>query len=400
MLSRWAVSLIFCINGFLHANWVARLPLLQDMYELTHGGLGLVLLCSGIGALIAMPFAGRIIVRFGSHRITQVLLLASVIIQVGIPWMGHMYLLMLLYFCIGLIVGALDVAMNAQAVLVEQKHNKPIMSSFHAIFSAGMVLGAGCGALFSKLGVSLGLHLLIASTICLLGALWAVRHLIEDPHRKKGADSTEKGLIWRPELIILGLVAFCCMLGEGAMADWSTNYLEQVADASRYWAPMGLAAFATAMMVGRFLGDYARIRFGDLRLLLIGASLASLGMTIALIWPTLPTGIFGFFLVGSGLATIVPIAYSTAGSIPGLPPGLGISVVTTIGYAGFLVGPPVIGFIGDWWGLRVGLGLVLLLFVLMFFLNIWGQAFLKRKKGPKSEARSPESEEVQGNVLA
>ncbi len=388
MPSRWAVSLIFGVNGFIYANWVARLPLIQEMYDLSHGELGVVLLSSGIGALISMPLAGRYIVRFGSHRLTASLLLLSIFLHIWIPWMGFYPALVMLYFGIGFAVGSLDVAMNAQAVLVEEKAGKPIMSSFHAIFSTGMMLGASAGALFSSFSIGLSWHLLCVIALSLPIALWANQRLIPDPHSSSDGDALNEKMVWRPELIILGLIAFCCMLGEGAMADWSTNYLEKVAGASRSWAPMGLAAFATAMMVGRFLGDYARIRFGDLRLMLIGAILATSGLAVALLFPTLITGIIGFFLVGTGLATIVPIAYSTAGTIPGLPPGLGISVVTTIGYAGFLVGPPVIGFIGDWHGLRIGLGFVLVLFILMFFLNLGGHAYLERSRKRKREGQT------------
>lgn len=368
--SRVAVATIFAINGFLFANWVARLPRLQENYGLDHGELGLALLASSVGALVAMPLTGKVIVQAGSHRITRIMLLTFCVLIPFIPLMPNSFTLGGILFLIGAASGSLDVAMNAQAVLVEQALRKPVMSSFHAIFSAGMMIGAGSGALFNRLEIGLPQHLLIVSVIGVLAAIWAQGLLIPD-HRdvteEEAGNSTN--ILLRPELLMLGLIAFCCMLGEGAMADWTTNYLEKVSNGGRYWSPFGLVAFSTAMMVGRFMGDGARIKIGDARLLLVGSFIAVGGMLMALIWPVIWTGIGGFFLVGLGLATIVPIAYSRAGSLPDLSPGVGISMVTTIGYAGFLVGPPAIGFISDWLDLRWGMGFVLFLFAFMLLLN-------------------------------
>lgn len=370
--SRTAVSLIFAINGFLYANWVARLPRLQELYKLDHGELGLVLLAGSIGALVAMPLTGRVIVRAGSDRITLVMLLLFCLCVPFIPLTPNVYTLGIVLFAIGAASGSLDVAMNAQAVLVERGLGKPVMSSFHAIFSAGMMLGAGCGALFTTLGIGLFTHLCVVVVVSLCVVAWARQFLIVETRKVPTPEEEhqQESILLRPELLLLGLIAFCCMLGEGAMADWTTIYLEKVSLADRDWAAVGLVAFSTAMMVMRFLGDGARQRLGDNRLLQYSAIVAIIGMTLALTWPNVWTGVSGFFLVGIGLAVIVPIAYSTAGSLPGLSPGVGISMVTSIGYAGFLVGPPVIGFISDWQGLRIGMGFVLLLFVLMLILNV------------------------------
>lgn len=368
--SRVAISIIFAINGFLYANWVARLPRLQEAYGLDHGELGLVLLASSIGALIAMPLTGKVIVQAGSHRITLVTLLLFILLIPLIPATPNQYTLAFILFLIGASSGSLDVAMNAQAVLVEQALHKPVMSSFHAIFSAGMMLGAGSGAVFNRLEIDLLPHLITVSVVSLFGIAYVRSFLIPDHRNKSEEESTQStNILLRPELLILGLIAFCCMLGEGAMADWTTNYLEKVSNGGRYWSPLGLVAFSTAMMIGRFLGDGARVRLGDARLLQAGSIISVLGMSLALLWPVIWTGILGFFLVGIGLATIVPIAYSTAGSLPDLSPGVGISMVTTIGYAGFLVGPPAIGFISDWLDLRWGMSFVLFLFLLMLALN-------------------------------
>lgn len=368
--NRIAVAIIFAINGFLYANWVARLPRLQEAYGLDHGQLGMVLLASSIGALISMPLTGKVIVRAGSHRITMIMLLLFCLLVPLIPITPNKYTLGLVLLLLGAAGGSLDVAMNAQAVLVEQALRKPVMSSFHAIFSAGMMLGAGSGALFNRLEVSLSTHLIFVAVFSIICAVSIRKMLIPEQRTpSEGEAVTSTNILLRPELLILGLIAFCCMLGEGAMADWTTNYLEKISNGGRYWSPLGLVAFSTAMMIGRLMGDSARQKVGDARLLQSGAVVAVFGMSLALIWPVIWTGIIGFFLVGIGLAAIVPIAYSTAGNLPDLSPGVGISMVTTIGYAGFLVGPPAIGLISDWLDLRWGMTFVLFLFLIMLALN-------------------------------
>ncbi|MGB3546914.1 MAG: MFS transporter [Saprospiraceae bacterium] len=367
--SRVAVSVIFGINGFIHANWVARLPRVQEVYNLTHGQLSLVLLALSLGALAAMPLTGVVIVRTGSRRLTAAAVLTYCILTPGLFLVPTYYAMLPLGFLIGMSTGALDIAMNAQAILIEEGMKKPIMSSFHASFSGGMLLGAATGAGFILAGLDLLPHLFTVCLVCLLAALWCVRHLIEDRVTATlpgpGEAAAPRRYPFKSELIFLGIIAFCCMLGEGAMADWSTNFLEKTVGTTRYWAPAGLVAFSAAMMLGRLLGDGLRARLGA-RLLVRGGALVSLiGITLVL-WPLwLSASVFGFLLVGLGLANIIPIAYSVAGRLPGLPGGVGISMVSSIGYAGLLLGPPIIGFVADDFGLRYGLGVVLVLFVLM-----------------------------------
>jgi predicted MFS family arabinose efflux permease len=275
----------------------------------------------------------------------------------------------MLFFFMGLSTGTMDVAMNAQAVVVEQAARKPIMSFFHAIFSAGMMAGAGAGALFTHFEVGLRLHLFTVSVASVLLVIWAIGHLVADaPHTDAKAESPFR--VPDASLVGIGLIAFCSMLGEGAMADWSTNYMLNVAKAEPGFAPVGLAVFSMAMMVARFGGDTVRARLGD-RSLLISCSLIALsGLGLILVFPHPWMVLVGLLFVGLGLSVIVPIAYSTAGNVPGMSPGVGIGMVTTIGYTGFLFGPPIIGFLADWQGLRVALLFTLGLFVLMTALSV------------------------------
>lgn len=365
---RIAVKTAFFINGFIFANWVSRLPRIQDLYDADDGTIGLVLLASSIGAVGAMPFSGWVIIKNGSRRITLLSAILYCAFVPIIPVAGNLTLLIVLYFFIGIVTGMLDVAMNAQAILVERDYKKPIMTSFHALFSIGMMMGAASASLFTDFGFDLVSHLFIVSGAALLAAVWMSRHLVRDSPDPTNHD----GPLFRlphKSMIALGIITFCCMIGEGSMSDWSVNYMENIANASITLAPLGLSAFATAMTIGRIFGDAMRHRFGD-RTLIIGGGLTALtGLAAALIFPSPYVTIAGFFLVGLGLSSIVPIAYSIAGNDKNLAPGVGLAMVTTVGYSGFLIGPPLIGFIADWQDLRFSLGVIAMLFLLMTILG-------------------------------
>jgi predicted MFS family arabinose efflux permease len=366
--NRVAVKISFFINGFILANWVSRLPRIQELYGADNGTIGLVLLGLSLGAVCAMPFTGWAIIKNGSRRITLVSLLMYCILVPLIPYMSYIPLLIVLYIAMGVFTGMLDVAMNAQAVMIEKEYGKPIMTSFHAFFSIGMAIGAWCGALFAKLSVELIQHFGIIVFISLIGVIWASRNLIYD---KPDPSLKHEGPLFRlpnRTLISIGIITFCCMLGEGAMSEWSVNFMENVALSGKSLAPIALSAFATAMTIGRLLGDKLRASAGDQKMIMGGGAVATVGLLAALISATPFAGIAGFFLVGLGLSTIVPIAYSISGHTKDLPPGVGLAMVTTVGYSGFLIGPPVIGFIADWQTLRIALTGVAVLFAIMTIL--------------------------------
>lgn len=365
--ARLAVKIMFFLNGFVHANLFSRLPRVQELFELDNGALGMVLLSSSIGALGAMPFTGWVIIRYGSRRITIFSAFFYCLLVPLVPWVGTMTGLSLLFFFMGISAGMLDVSMNAQAVMVEQQIRKPIMTSFHALFSIGMMAGAGSGALFAKMQTTIAVHFSIITLLSVVIAFFARYYLIYD-----APQAAREGPAFRlpnAAMISVGIIAFCCMLGEGAMADWSTNYLENIVRASEAVAPLGLSAFALAMTIGRLLGDGARLRLGDKRLMISCGTIACTGLALAITVPEPALVIAGFFLVGIGLSVIVPIAYSIAGNAPDLPPGVGLAMVTTVGYSGFLFGPPIIGFLADWFSLRFALMVVVFLFLLMIGLS-------------------------------
>ena len=366
--SRFAVNIIFFLNGFVHANYFSRLPRIQDQFHINDGVVGLVLLSSSIGALFAMPFTGWVIIRNGSRRITIFSAFLYCLLIPFIPWMPTLWSLVFLFLLLGIFSGMLDVAMNSQAVMVEKQLGKPIMTSFHALFSIGMMVGAVGGSLFTKFGAGLFVHFITISSVSLMVVFVARYYLIHDKPQRK-IDEGPAFRLPNAAMVSIGIIAFCSMLGEGAMADWSTNYMENIANADPALAPLGLSAFALAMTIGRLFGDGARLRFGDRALMIACGLVASAGLSVAIIFIHPFAVIAGLFIVGIGLSTIVPIAYSIAGHTKDLPPGVGLAMVTTVGYSGFLFGPPIIGMLADVFTLRLALLLALFLFLLMTLLS-------------------------------
>ncbi len=371
-ISRWAVSAFFFTNGFLYAAYVSRIPDIQEHFSLDYRGIGIILLSGAVGSLLAMPFTGALIARWQSKRVTTLAAfgfcfsVSLFMFSPGVVELGC------LFFLKGVLVGITDVAMNAQAVIVERTYNRPIMSTFHGVFSLGMFAGAGLGGYVIHLNVNVAGHLLLASGISLLAILFFSRYLVATASKVQDRRADIKIFnLPHPLLIGLGAIAFCGMLAEGAMADWSTNYLKEVLEAVPSTAPAGLVGFSLAMVGGRFLGDYGRMRFGDGPIILYCSLLSAIGTAIIISSIHIVTVVLGFFIVGLGLSIIVPVVYSRAGNTRGIDPGLGISMVTTIGYAGFMIGPPTIGYLADWIGLRGAFGFVLSLLILMFALSLW-----------------------------
>jgi MFS family permease len=366
---RIAISTFFFINGLLYANWTARIPEIKEFYDVSNAGLGTLLFSMAAGSLVAMPFSGWLTTRVGTKQITWITGLLLCFLTPFIVLFQSLWIVGLFFFAMGLAVGAMDVAMNGQAVLLERDWKKPIMSSFHAIFSIGMALGAGTGALFTRFDVELFTHFTIMASFGFVALVIASRFLIADKPEKTAKSEGESSFVLPTKAILpLGIIAFCGMVGESSMADWSALFMNTVVGQSEYISAFAFGTFAVSMTIGRVFGDYLTEKIGTARLLSLDSILAITGLSIALFFATPLATFLGFFIVGLGLATIVPIVYSTAGNTSGVNPSIGIAMATTIGYAGFFVGPPTIGFLSDAFGLRIGLGFTLFLFAMMFFI--------------------------------
>jgi MFS family permease len=370
-INRLAVSLFFFTNGFQYANWVARLPEVQTLYGISNTTLGTILLCSAAGAISAMPFAGILTVRFGSRWVTIATAIGFILAIPLIPLLSNLWLIGALFFMLGVFGGSEDVAMNGQAVFVERLYKRSILSSFHGVWSIGTALGAGFGALFAKLSIPLFTHFLIISSISLALILWAAFNLIKDDPLSMSNENTEKDTeiptfrLPTKAILPLGIIAFCGMTTEGSVADWAAIYMHKTIGKDEAFSALAFGAFATAMTIGRLIGDYFTEKFGKRKQLIIASLLSVIGLALALAFNNQWAVLAGFFIVGLGISTIVPIIYSTAGNTEGVSPSVGIAMATTIGYSGFFVGPPVIGYLADIFSLRIGLLFSLMLCVVM-----------------------------------
>lgn len=363
--ARIAVFVMFFVNGGLFANWVSRIPDVQRALGLTPGELGLVLLGIAVGVLTALGFVGGWIARFSSQRVTLGAMLAMCGFLVLLAWMPSALLLFVNLALFGGSMSAMDIAMNAQAVEVERRYQQPIMSSFHALFSLGGVAGAFVSSLLISAGVPPAQHFAGAALVYgLVGGAFSRSLLKIDNEGRKGGPTFQ---LPRRELLPLGIVAFCAALGEGSMADWSGVYLETVIGAEASVAALGFAAFSLMMTVGRFSGDWLVSRFPRYLLVQWGGAAAGTGLLLAALFPSVLTALIGFAAVGLGISITIPLVFSAAGNLPHIAPGAGIAGVSTIGYGGFLAGPPVIGLIADLSSLQVSLMMVALLVMSLTF---------------------------------
>ena len=303
-IKRLAVALFFFTNGFQYANWVARLPEVEKLYNISHATLGTLLLCSAAGAITAMPFAGYLTVLFGSRRITIFTGAMMVALIPLIPLLSNLWLIGVLFFLFGVLGGSEDVAMNGQAVYVERMYEKPILSSFHGVWSVGTALGAGCGAVMAKFHIELFTHFLIVSVSCLAVISWAAFNLISDDMSQIELN-TEGGSTFRlptKAIVPIGLIAFCGMTGEGSIADWSALYMNKEIGQNEAFSALTFGAFATAMTIGRIFGDYFTAKYGKRKMLIFNSLAAIGGLAIALLTTIPIIVLIGFFIVGLSLA--------------------------------------------------------------------------------------------------
>jgi len=357
--ARRATSAMFLICGMATSSWAPMIPFVKARLGLDEGTLGLILLVFGGGSMVAMPLAGVAIHVWGSRRVVA---LASLVTCAVLPLLAlplNAALVTATLFVFGAALGAMDVAMNAQALAVQHAAARPIMSGFHALFSVGGLAGAALISALLHAGVGLvPCAAGIAAALAVL-ALSQQRHLVADHGTAEGGTFT---IVPKPAVLLLGALCFMCFLGEGAVLDWSAVFLREQRRVDVSIAGIGYAAFSVAMAVMRLTGDWITHRFGPTRVLWIGSALATAGYLAVAAIPSAAGALAGFVIVGIGAANIVPILFTAAGRVPGVPAGIGLATVTTIGYAGLLLGPALIGFVADATSLQLAFVLVAAMF--------------------------------------
>ena len=354
---------MFFVQGFLFASWTAHIPHLKQHLGLSDGRLGLVLLGAPLGSVLALLVAGHILSRLGSRSVVRLALLGYCLSGPFIGLTGSFGTFFVAFLVWGFFQGMLDVSMNTQAIAVERFSGRVLMPGFHGSWSSGALVGAVVGASAVGLGVSLDEQLLVLAIPCLLVVGWLTTRMIpderldDDPESRAGSPQVRHGLLQR-ELIVLGGIAFADMLCEGAVADWAAVYLHDSVHTVPLVAGMGFAIYALAMLVVRFCGNRLFTRFAAHQLLPLLAVIATLGFAGGLVIASPVSVLVGFALLGAGLACVVPMALSGAGAVGNVNTGRAVATVAGFGWAGFVVGPVVIGAVASSTTLRTALFLI------------------------------------------
>ncbi|WP_243373831.1 MFS transporter [Microvirga solisilvae] len=380
--ARAAVCAIFFGNGFAIGIWAAQLPRFKAALKLSDGELSLGLLAFSIGAVLLMPIVGWAITHVGSRIATLASAFAFTITLFLIGLAPSLPLFVAASFLAGACNGTMDISMNTNATVVEKAWGAAIMSSFHAFFSLGGLVGAAVSGLLIALNLSIVSTLLVACALMGLLFLVAAFGMMSEAERTGGEG--HGFALPRGSVVLVAVLAMFCFIVEGAMVDWTAIYLETVTKIEPERAFVGFAAFSLTMTFCRFLGDAVVRRLGRGRTMQLGGLLAAAGLSLATLLPYPVTATLGFALIGLGLANLVPVLFSTAAQIPGVAPSAGVAMVATLGYGGYLMGPPLIGFGGDIVGLRAMLAL-LILFALI--ISILSQRALRTSKVQFSETR-------------
>ena len=359
---RHALALIFAMRGFLVGSWIARIPAIAEHLDVSRGELGSVLIAGAIGALIAFQVTAPRIARWGTARSIAIfgpLWVLTMPLAVFSPNPALFFAALLLF---GFVNGTVDVALNAQAVEIERRIDRPVLSSMHGMFSVGARGGAASGGVLAALTVSIQAQFVVTGLVVAVTWLLLTRALVPDEavpataaRRRRPLFSIGPRVLWP-----LGAIAFCCALIEEALADWGGLFLSQDLGTNPGTAALGYTLFSSTMLIGRLFGDPLVRRLGPVAILRGGAALGSAGMLFGVLVNTPWSFLLAFGLAGLGFSTTIPIVYRAAGSTPGVPRAVGVAAVATMCYAAFLVGPPLMGFVADLLSLRVaflGVGL-------------------------------------------
>ncbi|HEY2670424.1 MAG TPA: MFS transporter [Rugosimonospora sp.] len=382
--ARIAVSLLFLLYGTILGTWTARIPAVKHRLALTDGQLSLALLAFAAGAIIGMQASGRLVDRYGSTAVMIPAVLADGVLLVGPALAPGLPALAAALLAFGVVHGILNVAMNVNAVEVQRVRQRPMISSCHAVYSIGGFAGAGIGGLFASAALGATPTFLTVTVLVAATSIWAARWALP---RDAAADSaladpvTADPVTAEPEaadpvnagrataepkmaaggamrgVLFLGLLVFCCLVGEGAAADWGSVYLRDSLGTGAGLAASAYAAFSIAMMAGRLVGDRLAARLGPVVLVQACGVLASVGLAAGLAVNRPLAGVAGFGLLGAGLSCIAPQVFSTAGNRNPTHAGQAIARVAGLGFLGFVVGPVVIGGTAQVVGLPVALGI-------------------------------------------
>ena len=391
---------VFALSGAIGASWVSRIPAVRDQLDVRPGPLGLALLCTGAGSLMTMPFTGRACHRWGSRAVIVWTALGVCLLVALLPHAPNVMMLGLVLLGYGGCYGAWDVAMNVHGSAVERAADRPWMPRYHAAWSGGAIIGAALGALAAHLGVSAATHLAVAAALT-FACVVVVLRLFEDERALEDADEVSvteghapkgslRSLLTR-RLVLIGLITLCGTTIEGAAADWLALHLRDDVQTTAAIAAAGYAVFSIAMAATRFSGTWLIDALGRVGALRLAGTIVVVGIVVTATASNPGVALAGTVLWGLGTALVFPTAMSAGGETPGRPSD-GIAVVSTIGYGGFLLGPPLIGLLADQTGLADAL---LVLVVLAAGIVVLAPATAQVRLSSPAETADPAADRAQ-----
>jgi predicted MFS family arabinose efflux permease len=358
MTPRAAITVIFFADGALFASWVSRIPALSDRIGASPGLLGLILLAPAVAGALAMPLAGRRLSRGSSRGLTSLALLGLMLV-LPLPGLARTsWALAAVLLLIGMTAATLDVSMNAQGVAIERSLGRPILSSLHAAFSFGGFAGAGGGALAAACRISPLAQLLGAAALFGIPGLLAGAALLAHDGDPDAGSAHLRLRALPPRLILLGVACFFGLLAEGGAGDWSAKLVRAEPAGSASIGALAYAAFSLGMAAGRLVADRLWKRWGSVGLIRRGGLLAAVGFSASLLIGSPPVGVAGFLVLGLGLSGNVPTLFRSAAGETGVATGAALAAVSSLGYLGFLIGPPLIGALAELSSLRLACGLL------------------------------------------
>ncbi len=347
--NRVAVASFFFIAGISFASWASRIPDIKAKLHLSDAALGGVLFALPVGSMTSLPLSGWLVAKYGSKRMITIGVTLYPLILILIGSIATAWQLVGVLFLFGLVGNLCNISVNTQAVGVEALYGRSIMASFHGIWSLAGFTGAAIGTFLVSNDLSPLIHFCLICVACIILLLSVQRFALE-----KDAVHPDQPIFAKPDhaLLILGFIAFSSMVCEGTMFDWSGVYFQKVVAVPKELTTLGYAAFMGTMAGGRFIGDRIATRFGKQKILEASGIVITSGLLLAVIFPNIITATIGFLLVGLGVSSVIPLVYSAAGRSKTLSPGVALAAVSSIGFLGFLLGPPMIGFIAQAFSLR------------------------------------------------
>jgi len=355
-IRRIAVGVLFFLQGLCFASWASRIPTIQQSLHLSDTALGGVLLALPVGLMLSLPLSGWLVAKIGSRKVVMIALSLYGLVLVSLGLAQSVPQLMVCLFFYGFAGNLSNISINTQAVGVEALFGKSIMASFHGLWSLAGFTGATIGAFMIGAGVVPYQHFAFVLFFLLAALAISTRYIMPED----ASQNADQPLFAKPDktLLTLGIIAFCSMICEGAMFDWSGIYFRKVVMAEPSWIGAGYTAFMSTMALGRFVADWFTSRYGLKYTLRLSGVLIATGLLTAVCFPYLGTAMLGFFLVGFGVSSVVPLVYSAAGKSSVMSPGVALAAVSTIGFLGFLIGPPLIGLVAGATSLRISFTII------------------------------------------